>query len=459
MKFRFPWVWPNQRIVPKDFLRLAEMVEDLVAHVAQGFFIDPADATINKTGVVLWGLKVTNTTDVGGPKVTIAPGLALAPETGGERKWRLVPLLSEYTVNLAYPGAGTRTDTIQIGLAADADALDINSVEQREFRRVNADGAQEVYQDGVKTYRIPTGVPSANANTLDANPAASAGAVRLAAIKLDTDSVVSLTDWRKFMWAPPVAWGAAWDSTAYEAGTYYRSARQAYNRLAAAVAQVLTIDGKLRTVVSINDGGADLNFSNAAGNALMQLGTRALTTLKTVSARLFVLDPSSDDSYSNDHATLDVGRLCRASINVRVERDGGGSITACEWTGFGVEKVVDFGTPGAGVFEVYFDSAIFDDAPDLTSQRYQPLAWQTPYDANRDTPPDADDPIWCRTVGYAPDSGVANKGRRLLVYVSAWDTTAAADAGDVVTYAVGFSVRLYGPLGVPDEGAWTACVP
>jgi hypothetical protein len=370
VQWRFPFVRANQRIIPRDFLRLASKVEDILADVGQRFVFNAEDAALKKRGIVLYGLKTTAAVAGGVTQATVTAGAALLPDTGigGEvdRKWRLAPLPSQAQVTLT-AGAGDRYYMIQIGLAPEPGedaleedaSLDAGSVEERDFRRLNAANAEEVYTDTVKTYRRPLATLTAVLTNTPANPTPSAGTSLLSVVRIDSDgNVVSVVDWRNHAWPAP----SNWDANATDQ-RYYRSARDALARLFSVVSAVLTAEGKLKAILNVYDNGPSVLLGTGGGVPFVNFITRELsagklTSLADVIGQRFGFTSNDAETVAQtaQGTKFTSNQLARAWISVDVNPTTG----EARWSGqnvLGLDHFTDIGGNRTNHFRVRFDLA------------------------------------------------------------------------------------------------------
>lgn len=338
MKFRWPKVAPNQRIITEDFDRLARQAEDLSAWILQHVGIDATDPLSAPRGIVCWGLRTTFSAGL----ARVSAGAALLPSTNADRKFRLVSSDSTIEVEIPTPVGSSRNDLLQLRL--DPDVNDATSLEEREFRRVNDGGAEEVYSDSVYTYRQPTAVVERLEDVGD-NYTPSAGCVRLALVTIDEGGFGSIFDLRSFLYPAPAG---GWDSSAPESGKYWRGVRSAIVRLGTAISGLADKTGKLKGSVAVADGGPAIETSAVGGGAFgfasdRRFFGRSFAADQTVEAKRVDLTNASGegDSPVSTGWSLWKGNIIRAQLVVRVTLDeaDGETITGWEWCGAGIQSV------------------------------------------------------------------------------------------------------------------------
>lgn len=372
MKFRFPWVRSNQRIVPKDFVRLSSAIEDLVSHVARHMVGDP-ESIAASAGVVLWGLSCTDATD-GTAKVRVSPGAALLPTSAGDRQWRLVTLDAAETISLSQKVGGNRTDTIQLELLAEP-ALDASSgggleeSEQREFRTV-VSGVEQSASSPTPTYRKPAG----NVTKVEGGLGVpSAGAVLLAKAIVSGNAVTvgGLVDMRHVAFPDPVT-----------PTTVLRGASTAYLALKARVEWAFT---KMSTVIDTASGGMVSAATSAAGGPtfgpgaftpniggaqnIWRFNDRAVVVNETLRAGGLrpipawleadaTPHPKVAAHYENDvdGLKLNAAMIPRAMVSIRHYPAQGAVPAHFEWIGQNVTSVTKV---QVGVYQVTFAAAAF----------------------------------------------------------------------------------------------------
>lgn len=468
MIWRFPFVYPNQRIIPRDFLRLASMAEDLLAHVAQQYLFSASDVDITTPGIVLYGLGVSIQA---GPVARIAAGAALLPAGAGERRWRLVYVPSALDVPIEVPDAGDRDDMIELGLEPEPDetadpdgadvSLDATSVQDRQFRRVNNDGAEEIYNDNVRTYRRPVALAQAQQDVNPALAAPTQGFVRLATVNVTSAAVAVATDRRSF-WltgATTVDFPNGWDTGAAESGKYYRGIRAAVSRLLTAVSGVARPDGRLHTVLRPADGGPSIQLAAAVGQtpARITFGLRSVESTRYVRARAVDIGADLDvAAYRNipDGTRLNKGTIVRASVNVRATYDGAGNFTGWTWVGQNIDSVTREVGPDAAdpagfswvKYVVGFDANVnFGEDNTVASGRWRIDARPNFYEEAFALGPHATRAAWITPTRIG--------GNAVTLYLWRFGWSAGAGIEQSVGSDFSFSLDLQGPLGQEDE--WT----
>ncbi len=334
---------------------------------------------------MLYGLGVTDASEPGDPKVTVAAGAALVPAGAAGEAWRLTILEADTTLDVPLaPAAQTRTDVVQLELTHVDDLL-----EQRRVRTVLAGGGEQAALQQVATATKPTGVASLASGVDAGDPQGEVDAVWLAHVTVDdTEVTAGPTELRTFAFP-----GVAGATGVAEGGAYFRGAMTMLQSVAERLSGVLAADGaglgeSLGGVpiedfrIKLADGGGHLYTAAhwlAGGDGIQQLdlsGRRLFTTDLVVTSGVRLVGHRQPNGagligandYKNDADGLRMhgGTVVRAIAHVDAKAVGG------TYYGENVESVTRL---GAGNYEVVFEAAVFTNAPaafgDLTSGRWR----------------------------------------------------------------------------------------
>tara|TARA_R100000152_G_C6777721_1_gene207769 strand:- start:328 stop:1770 length:1443 start_codon:yes stop_codon:yes gene_type:complete len=464
MKFRFPWVRSNQRIVPTDFRRLAASVEDLIGNMAEHMFEDDGAASsggYGSQGIVLWGLSVSDATAGGVAKVSVSPGAALLPPSAGERSWRLAYLSSSQTVSLVAAQLNSpRTDTIQLGLisepAADASVGGgLEESENRDFRSLNAQNQEQIASQATPTYRAPAGEVSVNQGSSDA----AAGAVRLANVTVTLAAVSANLDKKQPAFPSPVG------STMIRGfGTAYRAIRDRVAAISTQVDSVISVNGGMLSSASAASGGPSFGpadytpILNGASQDIFRFNERHVfanhplrgggfrpipTWLETVDGAPHAIQASH---YENDADGLRVNAAVaiRAIALVRPYQ-ANNAYTHAEWVGQNVSSV---NRTGAGFYNVTFNSAGFGSQyGDWWSDRFIVRVYSA--QMHYDTPLMLGPGGGSASIVFRHSRDLVATGNVFKVNISIEAHAAAA----ITSVDAPFAVELIGPIGASQYDA------
>ncbi len=186
MSFTKPVVIDNQQVIALDFNDLADLPEELLRRFIQNLVVDTSTY-----GWVLHGLAVTDTSAGAVTSVQIGAGACILPSSAGDDGYRLVVVPANIDVPLTLPGAGTRTDVIQIVLQETA-----TENAARFVRSLGPGGEPQAVQQNINTRLRVTGVQGVNEG---GGTVASPGAVRLASVEMDTTEITEITDLRTYV--------------------------------------------------------------------------------------------------------------------------------------------------------------------------------------------------------------------------------------------------------------------
>lgn len=474
--FRVPRVHSNERVVPKDFNRLAEWVLDICAQYMQHVFANPA-ADGSGWGIVLWGLRVESAAvpNVNPRQIKVKKGAALLPPSAtsvfGARPdvndpsldtaaWRLIVNEADLLIDLD-DLPHNRTDTIGLILSELGDGP-----EPREFRTVGAGGEAVENRPGTITYRLQSAAISV---AKSGNGVAAAGAVRLANVPIDNAGALgAIIDLRTFMW-PMTAGAVGDDSGGGPNGTdpHGRGFRRWLNRARLRLDSVIDAGaaGGLKAAVKVALGGPDVLFDDdAGGNPMMDLqARRALGTGKWRAGRVRVGGQEDEAAgasaahYINDPdgLAINAATVPRASLNLHVEYNpGDNAYVRATWAG---QNVIEVRRWAIGAYDIDIDpdavTGLFGNEPDLQdARRWRVVCSPSPHDAldvAAQMPldpeyihyPRAVVPQWVgngstlriRLWGYKPDFDI--------------DPPNGPNIGQYQARDFPFSVAIYGPLG------------
>lgn len=186
MPFTKPVVIDNQQVIALDFNDLADLPEELLRRFIQNLVVD-----VSTYGWVLHGLAVTDTSAGAVTSVQIGAGACILPSSAGDDGYRLVIVPANIDVPLTLPGAGTRTDVIQIVLQETA-----TENAARFVRSLGPGDEPQAVQQNINTRLRVTGVQGVNEG---GGTVASPGAVRLASVEMDTTEITEITDLRTYV--------------------------------------------------------------------------------------------------------------------------------------------------------------------------------------------------------------------------------------------------------------------
>ena len=285
--YRVPVVYEHQRIKPVDVNRLSSAVTNLINHFARSLLVDADDGQFT-TGVVLWGLRVQDNSDLlaGVHKIKVGTGAALIPSSAGE-PWSLLLVDEELQgPPIVLPGAGQlRSDRVALKLTETAEES-----EQRRYLVVDV-GGENTQQQATNTYSRPRGALEITTGPLGA---VVAGSVVLATYDVDPAGILfPITDNRVLAWPSIPGWsGEALPDN------YMRGVGGGYERIREMVASILTpgavIDlqghagrilaelglnqtAKLNENLAVHDGGPSLHlFDAGVAGFELDLGARTL---------------------------------------------------------------------------------------------------------------------------------------------------------------------------------------
>lgn len=473
--FRVPRVHSNQRVVPKDFNRLAEWVLDIVAQYMQHVFINPAQDG-GGFGIVLWGLRTESAAvaNVNPRQIRIKKGAALLPPSATSAfgaaendasldtaAWRLVVLEQDVLLSLD-DLPHNRIDTVALAMAELDDVQ-----EPREFRVVGANGEAVENRPGTVTYRLQSAAASVLKNSGGA--AAPAGAVRLSAVPIDNAGALgAIQDLRTFMW-PMTAGALGDDSGGGPNGTdpHGRGFRRWLNRARQRLDSVIDAGaaGGLKAAVKVATGGPDVLFNIAAGNVpVMDAQTRSLRgATKWRTGRLRVGGQEAEAAgasaahYVNDvdGLAINAATVPRASVAVHIEYNpGDNAYVRATWAG---QNVLEIRRWAIGAYDIDIQpdavAGLFGNDPSFqASRRWRVVCSPSPHDADDVGNGAPQDPEYV----YMPRAVVPQwVGAGNTLRVRLWGYEPGVDlnppngpnAGQYGARDFPFSVAIYGPLG------------
>jgi hypothetical protein len=314
-----PLVRENQRIIPKDFIRLLEMVLDVPAQLAQHLFLYPA-AEAN-SGIVLWGLQVVSAADGGNPRrIKVKAGACLVPmaapnltgqdtndgalDSGG---LRLIVLPNDTFLDLDAAPA-PRTDTIEL----DASQID-ETLESREFRALGAGGAN-VILNNVATYRRPVGIATVRKGV---NGVAFANACLLAKVPINGDgSMGAPAPLQTYMW--PATSGGVGNDNAGIGLPYSRGPRRLLDWIRKRVDSVISLapTGGLANAVKVAAGGPDIAFTDDVVDWVTR-AVKGVATWRAGRLRVGGQDAADGDADATLYRNDDDGLALNAATAIR----------------------------------------------------------------------------------------------------------------------------------------------
>ena len=449
----WPIVRVDQRIIPEDFNRLSDRVEDVLARWVARFMLNPNLASYSE-GVVLHGFDV-NQIGLPATQIRITAGVALVPwgppkdadrnnaGDGMSASWRIVSTTGDTIVNLDLPAPGPRNDFIMI----DRQYVD-EQVEAREFR-IEGNPDDQVQNDNVATFRKPQGA-------VVQDTAYQAGTVKIVELQLTDAGVQVITDRRTFAWAvdadSPINIGPVGGAS------YAHGLRSMLNDLYTRIPKVIHPDG-LAAAVEVAEGGPDLlfDFSIALGD-YMDTNGRNIVSSSTIFQRYISIGNPTDPSYFEDVVGTE-GRVrnganfARAQALVRLTKDAQNDVSDAGWVGNGIQGVtrVDDET-----WDVQFHANLFDAGTAGFGGFIDKGRWLVKAGPHYDIPGYLDE----------PDAGAHTQAKLCTVHAQAADTIRVRcfideDTGGVWA-ASGFSfwIQLFGPfqptLGDEPGAVWNA---
>jgi hypothetical protein len=324
----FPKVHDNERIIPTDFTRQTEAIEDLFARLVERLISPPQ----NGRGIVIEGCKPSSAADLANPRqVRITAGWALLPASAGAAGWRLVHVPAAL---LKSPDANPtgRTDCICLSMIRVDEAP-----EQREFRVLDNAGVESV---DVRAEAVQYRVEGDLVFNKGAGAVPAVGTVRLGSVTVNNNGTITVADLRDHPFPAPTYNNAAWHAGASEGGRFWRTAGHAVSALAGALKQVVTSAGALQRTLATSDGGPPIIIDIIGLAHAMNLGARdlllrAMTAASNiVSTNGNIVAESGDtrgervgfvnegnDAYNVDPAgrTMTPGNIQRAVVHVDMD--------------------------------------------------------------------------------------------------------------------------------------------
>lgn len=322
MSFTKPVVIDNQQVIALDFNDLADLPEELLRRFIQNLVVDTSTY-----GWVIHGLAVTDTSAGAVTSVQIGAGACILPSSAGDDGYRLVIVPANIDVPLTLPGAGTRTDVIQIVLQETA-----TENAARFVRSLGPGGEPQAVQQNINTRLRVTGVQGVNEG---GGTVASPGAVRLASVAMDVAEITGITDRRTYA-LPAVPFGSFLASKFASVAdmAFYLSGvlSNVYDRLGVNIGA----NGKLKEAIqpsagadiTIDGAAVDLGGRSLAAGASVFSGAVISSGTGTFGAVNFLTD---DDAWFDDSGASTMGKIGR------ITRAVGHAHVSLAWNGGGFD--------------------------------------------------------------------------------------------------------------------------